>query len=129
MQPGKGQLMMRDRPRRIFRLRQDDHPADDQPNGRADLRHRPGRRQGRDPPGRHRVAGDRGPGRRHLIPSRHIVPLIGDRKADDTVRKALAELGNVLTTEQLTRLNSRVDNDKKDPEDLAAAYAEQHGLV
>jgi osmoprotectant transport system substrate-binding protein len=65
----------------------------------------------------------------HLIPSQHIVPLIADRKADATVRKALARLGNVLTTAQLTELNRQVDKDKKDPEDVANAYAEQHGLV
>ncbi|MFJ8358148.1 ABC transporter substrate-binding protein [Streptomyces sp. NPDC093984] len=65
----------------------------------------------------------------HLIPSQHIVPLIADRKADDTVRKALARLGNVLTTADLTELNSLVDNDKKDPEDVANAYAKRHGLV
>ncbi|MEU0410266.1 ABC transporter substrate-binding protein [Streptomyces griseorubiginosus] len=66
---------------------------------------------------------------KNLIPSQHIVPLIADRKADDTVRKALARLGNILTTDQLTQLNSQVDNDKKDPEDVANAYAKQHGLV
>ncbi|MEV7319231.1 ABC transporter substrate-binding protein [Streptomyces sp. NPDC093970] len=66
---------------------------------------------------------------KNLVPSQHIVPLIADRKADSTVRKALARLGNLLTTEQLTELNSQVDNDKKDPEDVADAYAEQHGLV
>ncbi|MFF4958918.1 ABC transporter substrate-binding protein [Streptomyces sp. NPDC001222] len=65
----------------------------------------------------------------HLIPSQHIVPLIADRKADDTVRKALAQLGNILTTADLTELNSRVDNDKKDPQDVANAYAKRHGLV
>ncbi|MEU8715423.1 ABC transporter substrate-binding protein [Streptomyces sp. NPDC048663] len=66
---------------------------------------------------------------KNLVPSQHIVPLIADRKADSTVRKALARLGNLLTTEQLTELNSQVDNDKKDPEEVADAYAEQHGLV
>ncbi|MER7836071.1 ABC transporter substrate-binding protein [Streptomyces sp. NPDC096040] len=66
---------------------------------------------------------------KNLIPSQHIVPLIADRKADSTVRKALARLGNLLTTEQLTELNSQVDNDKKDPEDVAGAYAKQHGLT
>ncbi|MES4888037.1 ABC transporter substrate-binding protein [Streptomyces sp. NPDC096012] len=65
----------------------------------------------------------------HLIPSQHIVPLIADRKADDTVRKALARLGNILTTAQLTELNRLVDKDKKDPEDVADTYAKQHGLV
>jgi osmoprotectant transport system substrate-binding protein len=46
-----------------------------------------------------------------------------------TVRKALARLGNVLTTAQLTELNRQVDKDKKDPEDVANAYASQHGLA
>lgn len=66
---------------------------------------------------------------KNLIPGQHVVPLIADRKADSTVRKALAALGNVLTTEDLTELNRQVDKDKKDPEDVANAYAKEHGLV
>lgn len=66
---------------------------------------------------------------KNLIPGQHIVPLIADRKADSTVRKALARLGNALTTAQLTELNRLVDKDKKDPEDVADAYAKEHGLV
>lgn len=66
---------------------------------------------------------------KNLIPGQHVVPLIADRKADSTVRKALAELGNALTTAQLTELNRQVDKDKKDPEDVANAYAKEHGLV
>ncbi|MDQ0950283.1 osmoprotectant transport system substrate-binding protein [Streptomyces phaeochromogenes] len=66
---------------------------------------------------------------KNLIPGQHIVPLIADRKADSTVRKALAELGNVLTTEDLTELNRQVDKDKKDPEDVANAYAKEKGLT
>ncbi|MEU0192424.1 ABC transporter substrate-binding protein [Streptomyces afghaniensis] len=65
----------------------------------------------------------------NLIPGQHVVPLITDRKADSTVRKALARLGNALTTAQLTELNRQVDKDKKDPEDVANAYAKQHGLA
>ncbi|MEV0553188.1 ABC transporter substrate-binding protein [Streptomyces sp. NPDC050597] len=66
---------------------------------------------------------------KNLIPGQHVVPLIADRKADSTVRKALAELGNVLTTEDLTELNRQVDKDKKDPEDVANAYAKEKGLT
>ncbi|MFJ8110230.1 ABC transporter substrate-binding protein [Streptomyces sp. NPDC096132] len=66
---------------------------------------------------------------KNLIPGQHIVPLVADRKADSTVRKALARLGNVLTTAHLTELNRQVDTDKKDPEDVANAYAKQHGLA
>ncbi|MER5954489.1 ABC transporter substrate-binding protein [Streptomyces sp. NPDC001893] len=65
---------------------------------------------------------------KNLVPGQHVVPLVADRKADSTVRKALARLGNVLTTEQLTELNRQVDKDKKDPEDVANAYARQHGI-
>ncbi|MGW7208087.1 ABC transporter substrate-binding protein [Streptomyces sp. NPDC054837] len=65
---------------------------------------------------------------KNLVPGQHVVPLIADRKADSTVRKALARLGNVLTTAQLTELNRQVDKDKKDPEDVANTYATQHGL-
>ncbi|WP_329050411.1 ABC transporter substrate-binding protein [Streptomyces violaceus] len=65
----------------------------------------------------------------NLIPGQHVVPLIADRKADSAVRKALARLGNVLTTAQLTELNRQVDKDKKDPEDVANAYAKQYGLA
>lgn len=66
---------------------------------------------------------------KNLIPGQHIVPLIADRKADSKVRKALAELGNVLTTADLTELNRKVDKDKKDPEDVANAYAKEKGLT
>ncbi|MET7436421.1 ABC transporter substrate-binding protein [Streptomyces sp. NPDC004082] len=66
---------------------------------------------------------------KNLVPGQHVVPLIADRKADSTVRKALARLGNVLTTAQLTELNRQVDKDKKDPQDVADAYARRHGLA
>ncbi|MGW1883237.1 ABC transporter substrate-binding protein [Streptomyces sp. NPDC001970] len=66
---------------------------------------------------------------KNLVPGQHVVPLIADRKADSTVRKALARLGNALTTEALTELNRQVDKDKKDPEDVANAWAAANGLA
>ncbi|MFE4828923.1 ABC transporter substrate-binding protein [Streptomyces sp. NPDC056672] len=65
----------------------------------------------------------------NLVPGQHIVPLIADRKADSTVRRALARLGNTLTTEALTELNRQVDKDKKDPDDVARTWATTHGLT
>ncbi|MGW6739675.1 ABC transporter substrate-binding protein [Streptomyces sp. NPDC055025] len=65
----------------------------------------------------------------NLVPGQHIVPLIADRKADSTVRRALARLGNTLTTEALTELNRQVDKDKKDPDEVARAWAATHGLT
>ncbi|MDX3851413.1 ABC transporter substrate-binding protein [Streptomyces sp. AK02-01A] len=66
---------------------------------------------------------------KNLVPGQHVVPLIADRKADSTVRRALARLGNTLSTEDLTELNRQVDKDKKDPEDVAAAWAAGRGLT
>lgn len=66
---------------------------------------------------------------KHLVPAQHIVPLIAARKADGKVRKALALLGNALTTEELTKLNSLVDKDKKDPDRVADAWLKQHRLM
>ncbi|MFJ8861971.1 ABC transporter substrate-binding protein [Streptomyces sp. NPDC102451] len=65
---------------------------------------------------------------KNLIPGQHIVPLVADRKADSTVRKALAGLGNALTTKDLTELNRLVDKDRKDPEDVAYDWAAEHGI-
>ncbi|MDQ8706603.1 ABC transporter substrate-binding protein [Streptomyces sp. LHD-70] len=66
---------------------------------------------------------------KNLVPGQHVVPLIADRKADSTVRRALAKLGAALTTEQLTELNRQVDKDKKDPEKAAREWASRHGLA
>ncbi|MFG2474318.1 ABC transporter substrate-binding protein [Streptomyces fagopyri] len=65
----------------------------------------------------------------NLIPSQHIVPLIASRKADAKVRKALASLGNVLTSEELTRLNRLVDKEKKDPDEVADAWLKTKKLA
>ncbi|MFJ6750893.1 MULTISPECIES: ABC transporter substrate-binding protein [unclassified Streptomyces] len=65
---------------------------------------------------------------KHLIPAQHIVPLIASRKADSKVRKALARLGNALTTSQLTELNRLVDKDKQDPDRVADAWLKKHKL-
>ncbi|MEV0374100.1 ABC transporter substrate-binding protein [Streptomyces sp. NPDC050636] len=65
---------------------------------------------------------------KNLIPAQHIVPLVASRKADSKVRKALARLGNVLTTPELTELNRLVDKEKQDPDRVAAAWLKKHKL-
>ncbi|MEC4017347.1 ABC transporter substrate-binding protein [Streptomyces sp. H27-D2] len=64
-----------------------------------------------------------------LIPAQHIVPLVRSGKNDLLVRRALARLGSVLTTDELARLDALVDKDKKDPDRVAAAWAAEHGLT
>ncbi|MCX4640620.1 ABC transporter substrate-binding protein [Streptomyces platensis] len=65
---------------------------------------------------------------KQLIPAQHIVPLIAARKADSQVRKALARLGNTLTTAHLTELNRLVDKEKQDPDRVAAAWLKKQKL-
>ncbi|MCL7494644.1 ABC transporter substrate-binding protein [Streptomyces sp. MCA2] len=65
---------------------------------------------------------------KHLIPAQHIVPLVASRKADSKVRKALARLGNTLTTSHLTELNRLVDKKKQDPDRVADAWLKKHKL-
>ncbi|OON73046.1 ABC transporter substrate-binding protein [Streptomyces tsukubensis] len=66
---------------------------------------------------------------KNLIPGQRVVPLIADRSSDPKVRKALARLGNALSTEDLTELNRLVDKEKKDPDDVARDWARKHGLA
>ncbi|MFG1685441.1 ABC transporter substrate-binding protein [Nonomuraea sp. NPDC049269] len=65
---------------------------------------------------------------KHLIPAQRVVPLIRTDKATDTVKTALAKLNTALTTEELSKLDSLVDNDHKDPDEVAAEWVKAHGL-
>jgi osmoprotectant transport system substrate-binding protein len=64
-----------------------------------------------------------------LVPAQHVVPLINETKASATVTAALATLNEKLTTDELSKLDSKVDNDKEDPDKVAEAWLKQQGLV
>lgn len=64
-----------------------------------------------------------------LVPAQHVVPLINESKASDTVTAALAALNERLTTEELTKLDAKVDNDKEDPDSVAEAWLKEQGLT
>ncbi|WP_214317729.1 ABC transporter substrate-binding protein [Nonomuraea sediminis] len=63
-----------------------------------------------------------------LIPAQRVVPLIRTDKATDQVKSALAKLNTALTTEELSKLDSLVDNDHQDPDTVAAEWTKAHGL-
>lgn len=48
---------------------------------------------------------------------------------DDELADAINEITATFTTENLTELNSKVDNDKEDPDDVAAEFLSEEGLV
>lgn len=64
-----------------------------------------------------------------LVPAQHVVPLINETKASPDVTAALATLNDKLTTDELTKLDSKVDNDKEDPDKVADAWLKQQGLT
>ncbi|ONI91698.1 ABC transporter substrate-binding protein [Saccharothrix sp. ALI-22-I] len=64
-----------------------------------------------------------------LVPAQHVVPLINESKASATVTAALAVLNDKLTTEELTKLDARVDNDKEDPDTVAQEWLKEQGLA
>ena len=60
----------------------------------------------------------------------NLIPAVNADLADDaTLVEALNGVSGVLTTEDLTDLNSQVDNDRLLPEDVARTYLEEQGLL
>ncbi|MPZ94346.1 MAG: glycine/betaine ABC transporter substrate-binding protein [Propionibacteriales bacterium] len=64
-----------------------------------------------------------------LFSAQNVVPLITEEKATDEVTEALNGVSAALDTEQLIALMKRVDVDKENPADVAAAWLTEAGLV
>ena len=59
----------------------------------------------------------------------NVVPVIRTEVLDDDVKGLLNGLSEKLTTDELSELNRQVDEDKKDPEDVAQAWLKDQGLL
>lgn len=66
---------------------------------------------------------------KELSPAQNIIPVIREEEVNSEIRSALDELSSTLTTDDLKKLNKRVEVDKGDPEDVATDYLEQEGLI
>ncbi|MGW5665563.1 ABC transporter substrate-binding protein [Streptomyces sp. NPDC003758] len=67
---------------------------------------------------------------RHLQNADYVVPVVNRARAGGVrVTEALGALNSVLTTEDLTSLNQRVDSWRRLPQDVARAYLEDKGLL
>jgi osmoprotectant transport system substrate-binding protein len=64
-----------------------------------------------------------------LSPAQNIIPIIRKQDSSAKIDDALNRLSATLTTEDLVKLNRRVEVDKEDPEDVAKDYLEQKGLL
>ncbi|MEO7061248.1 MAG: glycine betaine ABC transporter substrate-binding protein, partial [Lapillicoccus sp.] len=65
-----------------------------------------------------------------LQPAENLTPFYNLAKAGDAkIAAALNKLAPVLTTEDLTALNSKVDAERQKPEDVAKAYLQSKKLI
>src|SRR5919112_3019024 len=66
---------------------------------------------------------------KELSPAQNIIPIIRKQDSSGKVEDALNKLSATLTTEDLKKLNKRVEVDKEDPEVVAKDYLNQKGLL
>ena len=66
---------------------------------------------------------------KELSPAQNIIPIIRKQDSSGKIEDALNELSATLTTEDLKKLNRRVEVDKDDPEEVARDYLKQKGLL
>ncbi len=66
---------------------------------------------------------------KELSPAQNVIPVIREEEVNVEIRSALNELSSTLTTDDLKKLNKRVEVDKEDPEDVATDYLKQEGLI
>jgi osmoprotectant transport system substrate-binding protein len=66
---------------------------------------------------------------KELSPAQNIIPIIRKQDSSGKIEDALNELSATLTTEDLKKLNRRVEVDKEDPEVVAKDYLKQEGLL
>ncbi len=66
---------------------------------------------------------------KELSPAQNIIPIIRKQDSSGKIEGALDKLSATLTTEDLKKLNKRVEVDKEDPEEVAKDYLKQKGLL
>jgi osmoprotectant transport system substrate-binding protein len=66
---------------------------------------------------------------KELSPAQNIIPIIRKQDSSGKIEDALNKLSATLTTEDLKKLNKRVEVDKEDPEVVAKNYLQQKGLL
>ena len=65
-----------------------------------------------------------------LQPAENLTPFVNIKKASDPkIADVLNKLSTVLTTEELTAMNGKVDAERQKPEDVAKAFLTEKGLL
>lgn len=66
---------------------------------------------------------------KELSPAQNIIPIIRKQDNSGKIESALNKLSATLTTEDLTKMNKKVEVDKADPAVVAKDYLKQKGLL
>ena len=66
---------------------------------------------------------------KNLQTAESITPVVGADVLDPTIEELLNRVSGALTTEGITELNGRVELETEKPEDVAADFLEQEGLL
>jgi osmoprotectant transport system substrate-binding protein len=66
---------------------------------------------------------------KHLQSAENITPVVNQSVLDDTIKSALDKVSQALTTDELTKLISRVDVDREDASDVATSFLQDHNLL
>ena len=66
---------------------------------------------------------------KNLQQAENITPVVNSEASDGTITDLLNEVSSTLTTENITELNGRVEIDKEEPADVAAAFLEEQGVT
>ena len=67
---------------------------------------------------------------KQLILPQNVIPLVRSEVSDNaTASHALDAVQTALTTEDLTALNSKVDDDRMDPDQVAGEWLKSKGLA
>ncbi len=64
-----------------------------------------------------------------LQTAENITPVVNSDVVNDEIAQLLNSVSGLLTTENITELNGKVEIDQEDPEDVAQEFLEQEGLV
>ncbi len=64
-----------------------------------------------------------------LQTAENITPVVSEDALDDELETLLNEVSALLTTENMTELNGRVEIEQETPEDVARSFLEENGLL
>ena len=64
-----------------------------------------------------------------IQPAGNVVPVMRTELLDDEISEVLDKVSSILTTDDLTTMNTKIDVDKEDPDKVAQDYLVEKGII